>query len=147
MDIQQKNYASTEGEELDVSFWRVDDHTHRLQTNDPDVVRRVKAWDFANETAWGMNTYLYVFVIPNEKSRWVAKQFGFNGQQRSAKQQAVTRNLVKQGHRRRFNVNHSGQDFYSEARRGTISRRGIPTPYQNEFGSQRALQIQERTSI
>jgi hypothetical protein len=147
MSIQRNTYASTEGEELYVSYWRVDDYTHRLQTNDPDVVRRVKTWDFAQETGWGWDTYLYVFVIPNSQSRWVAKQFGFNGHNRSAKQDAVTRNLVKRGHGHRFDVKHSGQGDLYTAHRGTISPEGIPMPHKTTFGSYTAVQIQEGASL
>ena len=120
MHMKRKKYKSPKGEEYHISFWKAGDH-YRLQTDDPAVVRRVKTWKFAKETGWGWNCYLYIFVIPIKKAKWVAKQFDFDKQPRSTKQKEVTNELVERGHGHRFDVNLSGQEFYSEARRRTIS--------------------------
>ena len=114
-----KKFTQHETEEKYVSFWRAGDQ-YRLQTNDQDVVRRVKKWKFARETGSGWNVNVYLFVIPVEKSSWVAQQFGIKKQPRTAKQGQVSRQLIEKGHGHRFNVPDSGQEFYSEPREGII---------------------------
>jgi hypothetical protein len=77
---------------------------YRLQTDDPSVVRKAKTWAFACEAAWGVSCYLYVFLIPREKAKWVASALGLPipKRPRSEGQMAQTRRLVEGGLSTRF---------------------------------------------
>ena len=109
-EVETRSLGKSEnGEEQYVSFWKAGDH-YRLQTNSPQLARRIQTWSFAKETAWGVNSYLRIFVVPIDKSTWIRKQLGFPSKARSPTQEQVTQKLIKQGHAYRFHVNENGQE-------------------------------------
>lgn len=103
------------------SIWKTFPDECRLQTEDPETVRRIKTWSFARQVGEGMNCYLYIFAIPAVKYGWVCKTLGLSKLRRSAAQSEQTRSLLEQGQGYRFRVSHSGQDSRWKAPESTIS--------------------------
>ena len=60
---------------MSISYWRAGDD-YRLQTDDPEIARRVAGWEYTKRAGAGVNIFLRFFTIPRKHDKKTRRRLG-----------------------------------------------------------------------